>query len=480
MLRKSLFAGVLALAMIAAAGPAAAQAVNPSGVDFMLRPSQEPEDEFLDDPWVWDTEPEPSLIDTAIGPPLAGPVAGAPIGAPLAGPVPLDRIPPIRPRPLPETDPFAPAGIRLGSFVIRPAIEIGGIATDNAAGTEEKQGAIGLAVAPEISIRSEDERHEIAADARGEGIFYDSDEFDTLTGDARIAARYELTSRTSVAAEAGYARFTEGFTDPDTPGGAAERPVVQELDAALGVEQRVGRFAIAATGFAGRSMHDDVPLSGGGTASREELDNTEYGVRVRTGYQATASLTPFTEVAIGRRDMDQNVDDSGFQRSSVWGELSGGIVIARGTKLTGELSLGYRHEDLEDDLLEDVDVFLANASILWSPRRLTEVRFDLSTETQPTSVPDVSATVLYAGTLTLARRLTPRIRVEAGGGLEYETPIGDEDWEDLTFRGFAGASYSFSRITSIQARYEYDATESTLPDGDSDEHAVTLRVRFQR
>ncbi len=479
MLRKSLFAGVLALAMSAALGPAVAQSVNPSGVDFLLRPSQEPEDELLDDPWVWDPEPGPSMIETPIGPALAGPVAGALIGPPLAGPVPLDRVLPVRPRPLPDADPSAPAGIRLGSFIIRPAIEIGGIATDNAAGAEEKQAAIGLAVAPEISIRSEDERHEIAAEARGEGIFYDREEFNELTGDARVVGRYELTSRTSVAAEAGYARFTEGFTDPDTPGGAAERPAVQELDAAVGVEQRIGRFAIAPTGFIERSLHEDVPLSGGGTASREELDNTEYGVRIRTGYQATASLTPFAEIAIARRDMDQEIDDSGFRRSSVWGELSGGVVIARGTKLTGEFSLGYRHEDLEDELLEDVDVLLANAVILWSPRRLTEVRFDLSTETQPTSVPGVAATVLYAGTLTLARRMTPRIRVEAGGGLEYETPIGD-DWEDLTFRGFAGASYSFNRIASLQARYEFEATESTLPDGDSDAHAVTLRVRFQR
>ena len=59
-------------------------------------------------------------------------------------------------------------------------------------------------------------------------------------------------------------------------------------------------------------------------------------------------------MAAGRRDMDQRVDDSGFRRSSVWGELLGGVVIDRGTKLSGEFSLGYRHEDLEDDRLEKI------------------------------------------------------------------------------------------------------------------------------
>jgi hypothetical protein len=406
-------------------------------------------------------------------------VEGEPIGPPLAGPVSIDPGQPVRLPRSEDADPFAAPGLNLGSFVIRPAIEIGVAATDNAAGTEDKIGAVGLVLAPELNIRSEDDRHEIVADIRAASVFYDREEFDSVTADARVAARYELTSRTALAAEIGYSRFEEGFTDPDTPGAAAERPVVNELDAALGIEQRFGRLGIGLTGFVDRSMHEDVPLTGGGTASREELDNTEYGVRVRTGYEATASLTPFTEVALGQRDFDQQVDDSGFERSSLWGELRGGIVVERGDKLAGEISLGYRHEDLDDGTLEDLDVFLANAALIWSPRRFTEVRVDLTTETIPTSVPDVSATILYSGTLTLARRLSPRIRVEAGGGIDYEYPIGDS-WEDLTFRGFAGASYAFSRNASLEARYLYEQTESSLPDSDTNEHAVTLRIRFQR
>jgi hypothetical protein len=477
MLRPSL----LVAALFAASTGALAQNGNPSGVDFLLRPSQDFDVETEDDPWAWTREePEPDPLTAPVGPPLAGPSDDNPIGPPLAGPPPRD-LPALvaRARRRAEEDPFAAVGMRLGSFVIRPAIEIGVVATDNAGGTEDEKAAFGVVVAPDISIRSEDERHQLSADIRGEGVFYDREEFNSITGEARLATRYELTSRTSLAATAGYARFEEGFSDPDTPGGAIERPVVHGFDASLAAEHRFGRLAVAPSLFFERSVHEDVALSGGGVASREELDDTEYGVRVRTGYRM-ASLTPFTEVAVGRRDMDQDVDDSGFERSSVWGELRGGVVIDRGEKLSGELSLGYRREDIEDDRLQDIDAFVANAALLWSPRRLTEIRFDLSSETQPTSVPDVSATILYAGTATAARRLTPRVRVEAGAGLEYETPIGDEDWEDLTFRGFAGASYAFSRRASLVARYEYEKTESTLSGGDSRAHTVTLRVRLQR
>jgi hypothetical protein len=153
--------------------------------------------------------------------------------------------------------------------------------------------------------------------------------------------------------------------------------------------------------------------------------------------------------------------------------------VARGPKLSGEISLGYRREDIEDGRLDDLDAMLVNAALIWSPRRLTEVRVDLTTEMQPTSAPGASGSVLYSGTLTFARRLTPRVRVEAGAGLDYERAVGD-GWRDLTFTGFGSASYAFSRTASAEARYLYERTESNQAGGDFDAHEVTFRIRLQR
>jgi hypothetical protein len=310
-------------------------------------------------------------------------------------------------------------------------------------------------------------------------VAYDREEFDQQTADVRARLRYDFTAATSLHAEAGYARFLEGFGDPDTPGGAAERPAVDNFDAALGVEQRYGRLSTRLTSFVDRAVHEDVPLAGGGVASREELDNTEFGARLRTGYATSASLRPFTEVAVGRRHFDEERDDSGFARSSIWGEMIGGLVIDRGEKLSGEVSAGYRREDIEDERLDDLNVFLANASILWSPRRLTEVRLDLATDVGSTSTPGASASILYAGTLTLSRSMTPRIRGEVGIGLSHEHRIGD-DFRDLTFTSFTGASYAFNRTASLEARYVYERTDRNEPGGDFDAHEISVRLRLQR
>ncbi len=470
-----------ATAQDATAQDATAQSQDIPAVDFVIRPTESIDNTSPDaDIWNWSNEPGPSALETPVGPPLAGPTGDEAIGPPLAGPTPATE--PLAKRKIRRkaaVDPFAPVGVNVGSFVIRPSIEIGGTATDNAGGSADKVAAVGAVVAPEVEITSQGDRYQFDAAAGGEIVTYDKSEYDSQTATARATLRYDLSTRTSVETEANYSRFLEGFNDPNTPSAAAKQPAVNEVQASLGVEQRFGRLSAKLTGFVDRAMHEDVPLVGGGTDSREELNNTEFGLRFRTGYATGASLRPFTEVAVGRRVFDNAHDDSGFERSSIWGELRGGLVIDRGDKLSGEASIGYRHEDIEDSRLKDLNVLLANAAIIWSPRRLTEVKLDLSTDVSPTSTPDTSATVLYSSTLTLSHDFTPRITGETGVGLSYEDRIGD-NWRDVTFTGFAGASYAFSRTASLEARYTYSRTDRNEIGGKYDSNEVSVRVRLQR
>jgi hypothetical protein len=75
--------------------------------------------------------------------------------------------------------------------------------------------------------------------------------------------------------------------------------------------------------------------------------------------------------------------------------------------------------------------------------------------------------------------VTPRLRLAAGGGVDYEYSVGG-GWEDVTFTGFAEASYAFSRKASLAARYTYERLESSEPDDDYQSHTVGVRLRLQR
>lgn len=474
MLRSTL----VVMALFAAGGAGAQEAApveDGPGIDFMLRPTEDPNDAF----WIGQLQPDEPALAREIGPPLFGPDGDEPIGPPLAGPEIPEPEPRARRAAADEDDPFAPTGIALGTFIIRPAIEIGVDLTDNPAGTADKESAAGLIVAPEIEITRDGPRFDLEANAAAEAIFYGDEEIDDRDAEARLLARYELTSQTAIEAELGYSYELDRFTDPNTPDNAVERPPAHEFDASLGATQRVGRFFVGVDGEVERNVYEDVELQGGIIASRKELNNTDYGVRLRTGYEMSPTFTPFVEAAVGRRDFDQKVDDDGFERSSRWGELRGGLIIDRGEKLSGELSIGYRHEDLDDPVLDDLDGVVAEAALLWSPRRLTEIRFALSTEVQPTSLADSSGSILYTGELAFARRVNSRLRLETGAEIERETFEGTDE-EDITFTGFAGLSYAFNRTASLNARYTYERTESDDPGGDTTQNTVSLRLRIQR
>jgi hypothetical protein len=358
-------------------------------------------------------------------------------------------------------------------------VEIGVSATDNADGGEDKDGAIGFVVAPEIVIRSDWSRHQLDADFRGAAIFYGDEEIDEREAEARIEGRYDLSSAMSLGASAYYQYDLDSYTDPDTPAAAAERPPVHSFGAELSATRTVSKIGFTVRGAIDRDIHEDVGLAGGGTADRGELDNTRYSAALRTSYALAPSFTPFLEVVAGRRVFDDRFDSGGFERDSGWGELRGGLVVDLGPKISGEIAVGYRHETFEDDDLDAIDTPTISASLLWSPRRLTEVRLDLATTVEPTSVADSSGSVIYAGTLTVSRQMSPRVRIEAGASVEAERFIG-LDRDDTTVGGFAAVSYALNRNAAIVARYDYEQIVSDAPGADSEENIVGVRVRLQR
>lgn len=473
MLRAALIA-LFSLSSVAAL----AQDAGVASVDFVLRPTQSATDNPLDDMW-GDAPPAPPATTATASPTTAGTnVAVTPEQARVKPAAPVQAAPTSSQSNRAAADPFAATGLALGPFVLRPALEVGVSATDNPAGTAKKRAAVGLVVAPELNLQTEDTRYKVEANLHAEEILYGDQQIDQRAADARVKAHYDLAGRTVLQAEAGYSYYLDRYNDPNTPAAAVQRPPVQQFDAKLGVTQGFGQLSVGVSGEAQREVHEDVALAGGGTASLKDLNNTEYGVRARTSYSLGSVLTPYVEAAVGRRDYDLSRDSDGLKRSGVWGELRGGLAFDLGSKLKGDVAVGWRHEAPEDKRIGDIDALTAAAAVVWSPRRLTEVRFDLSTDVRPTSLPDSPGSVLYSSTLTGTRKLTSRVRLEAGLGLDVERFI-DIGRVDTTWSGFTGVTYAFNRFASIQARYSYERTDSTDQTANEDANVIGMRVRLQ-
>jgi hypothetical protein len=389
---------------------------------------------------------------------------------------------PPRRRPTPrddEADPFAAPGIRLGSFVLRPTLDIGVTASDNIHLSRPKQRATGLVVAPDIDLRSDWDRHEVAFELRGSALFYEDDSLDDLEGEARLAGRYDISRDTALDASIGLFLGTESFADPDLPAGAAERPSFRGLEAELGASHRFGRLGLRLSGRAERIEYEDVALVGGGTAGLDDRNSTATGLRLRAGYQMSPALEPYVELAAGRVEYERTVDTAGFRRSGDWRELTGGLVFDLGPKLSGEVAAGYRSERLDDPRLEDLDGLVASAAILWSPRRLTNVRLQLATETSGSTIPAVAGSLTHSALVAVDRRIRDDLALQAGVFFSRESFVGLERTDD-TLGGYAELAYHLSRYASLVGRYEYERLDSSALSDPVAENVVSLRVRLRR
>ncbi|SER42724.1 hypothetical protein SAMN05216548_11845 [Faunimonas pinastri] len=376
-------------------------------------------------------------------------------------------------------DAFAPVGVRVGTFTLRPAIEVGVTASDNPDGGPDKNPALGAVIAPEATLQSNWSRHSLQIDAKGSDTQFKDKSLDEREADVDVKGRIDVSHDTKVNLGASYHYGLQSYTSPDTPSGATERPAVHTLTGQAGVDQTLGRFGIEAAGSVQREIHEDVSLADGSKADLAREDNNAYEGRLRGSYEISPALKPYVEVAVGTRSYDRATDEDGYRRSSVWGDLRGGIIADFGPKLSGELAAGYHHEHFDDDRLADIDAPTASAAILWSPRRLTIVKLGLSTEFRPTTLEGSSESIVYGGTLSVVRSIRHDLNVEAGIGYSEEHFEG-VDRTDRTFTGYATVAYNLNRDVALIGRYEYENTRSDEPSSTGDSNTVTVRVRLQR
>ncbi|WP_224405625.1 outer membrane beta-barrel protein [Afifella sp. IM 167] len=503
-MRRSLaviIAGAAALALPAANALAQGRSTSDAPVDFMMRGTSDPADQDLLEPAAPEEPQAPPpppgapypRADAEIGPPLAGPTGEEPLGPPLAGPTPVTapradaRTGPVvdgrrllrrARKQADEEDPFAAPGIRVGTFILRPTIDTGVIVSDNPDGDTKKNWETGALVEPTLNLTSDWSRHEVSLDLRGTASFYPDDTFDDREATARFRGRLDITRDTDLTAEAGYAYALESFTDPETPAAAVERPARQTFDASLTGTHRMNRLGLSLGGKAEREIYEDFNTASGGTISQEDRNRTDISATARASYQLSGALEPFAQARLGTIAYDQSVDSAGYRRASTYGELSGGLIFDLSPKLQGEVSAGWRHQEYDDARLKSLDAPVLAAALMWSPRRLTELRLDLATTADGTTIPGASGSVTYSADLTAERQLGYRLTAEAGLGLDYRDYIGT-DLQETTWSAFGGLAYNLNRYAALVGRYTYERVE-TDPGDRRDTNTFTVRLRLKR
>ncbi|TIS92323.1 MAG: hypothetical protein E5W88_20180, partial [Mesorhizobium sp.] len=380
----------------------------------------------------------------------------------------------------PEDDPFAATGVKWGSFVIRPTIEQGLTATTN--GDSSSAGTSALLSETALRFTAASDWRENSATIDGYGNFRETvSGYPVHDAQGRIEGQLnvDLDKELRAIAKLGYEAVPESASSPDAIAGVSTQPLRQTIDGSIGVEKAVGKMQYTLTGAVSHDFYGDAKLADGTSLSQKDQDNTLYTATLRTGYEISPALTPFTEIEVGRRAYDQRIDDEGFERSSTRLGARAGLQVDMGEKLSGEFSAGWLREAIDDKSLEAISGATVDADLKWSPERGSTIGLTGKTTVETTTTSGESGDILYSGRLTGERVIRSNLTANAALGLDWRDYVGI-DGHDRILSAEAGLTWWLNRYAGLTTRVRTEKLTSNLPGRDYTANSIYLGMKVQR
>jgi hypothetical protein len=379
-----------------------------------------------------------------------------------------------------EEDPFAATGVKWGSFVIRPTIEQGLTATSN--GDSSNAGKSALLSETALRFSAASDWRENSATIDGYGLFRETvSGYPVHNEQGRIEGQLnvDLANELRAIAKLGYEAVPESASSPDAIAGVRTQPLRHTVDGSLAVEKGVGKMQYTLTGAVSHDFYGDAKLSDGTSLSQKDQNSTLYTATLRTGYEISPAITPFTEIEVGRRTYDQRIDNEGFERSSTRLGARAGLELDMGEKLSGEFSAGWLREAIDDKNLDAISGATVNADLKWSPERGTIIGLTGQTIVEPTTTADESGDILYSGRLIGERQIRANLTASAALGLDWRNYIGI-DGHDRVLSAEAGLTWWLNRYAGLTTRVRTEKLTSNLPGRDYTANSIFLGVKVQR
>ena len=312
--------------------------------------------------------------------------------APLPNTLPLGTAPQ-RLLPIAAGDPYAALGIRAGSFLLLPSLDLSTAFSTNPERVTGSSGAVYFVEAPELQVRSDWERHSLTADITGSYTEYAANLVPSLNVpylNSKIDGRIDVSRDTQIILENRFLLATDNPGSPNLTAGLARLPINTDLGGTLGVIQTFNRLSFTLKGTFDRALYDDSVLTNGESTSNADRNFNQTAGILRVAYDLDPGLKPFLEVQEDQRVHDEEFDRNGLQRSSVGTTARLGADIDLFGSLTGEMAGGYVTRSYQDPTLPDVSGFIADGSLIWQATALTTAKLTAASQVYETIIDGAS------------------------------------------------------------------------------------------
>lgn len=375
-------------------------------------------------------------------------------------------------------EPYDPVGIRIGSFVMFPELELGGSWYSNVFRAPNAASDIAFDLKPSTRLVSNWARH--ALEFRATGGFSFFSEYDTENDKSYLVetrGRIDITKRTNVQALLSHEQTPESRSALDASSvGTRSKQTIDRAEAAF--NHRFNRVSVQIRGSVADYAYGDTENLGALTdnSSRDYRQTEEV---VRASYEFKPTLSVFTEVAINQRDYDKVAATDSISRSSDGQRYRAGVSFGNtGKILRGEIGVGYGIQTPDDARLSAIDGFIMDANATWRPTDLTSVLFSARSDISETTTTNVGGALTRSAGVEV--RHSVRRYLVASAGLTYTTQTSEDGAIDENeLRTTLGLEYYLNRDAILFSRYAHSSYDAlgTTGDYESDEVKMGLRIR---
>jgi hypothetical protein len=403
------------------------------------------------------------------------------LGAPPPNTLPLGTVP-VGTLPIGTSDPYEALGIKVGSFLILPAVELSGGYNTNPQHVPGGAGSVYYVVAPELHVRSQWASNSLTADIVGSYTGYENGSFTPSLNapylNAKIDGTLDVTRDTQILLEGRSNISTTNPGSPNLQAGLSALTVETTFGGTAGVDQQLGRFDISLKGTADRSVFANSQLVDGTNESNDWQDFDQYAGILRLGYETALGVKPFVELSEDTRTYD-TVDIYGEDRSSDGSSGKFGVAFAIPGWLTGEMAVGYLQRTYDDAVFQNVSGVTFDGSLLWQATALTSAKFTAATGVYESIVQGVSGSLSRDFNVEVDHALRTWLIAIAQVGYGNDDYVG-LNRDDNRYFALAGLTYKLSREMQLKGTVREDWLTSNVSGVAYTATSFLLTLRLQR
>jgi hypothetical protein len=418
-------------------------------------------------------------INATAPPPLpkAPALAPAPPTALPPNVLPFNMVPQ-RPLPLAEGDPYAPLGMRAGSFVLLPSVDLAGnYSTNPLHSATTPSSAMSFVAMPELQAVSDWDRHSLTADIVGSYTEYGENLTPSLNVpyfSSTVDGRVDVTHDTQIVVENRYLLNTDNPGSPNLQAQLSRLPINTDLGGTLGIAHEFNRLSFALLGTFDTAQYDNSLLTNGQQVSNATRNFDQTAGILRLSYDIDPGLKPFVQV-----QEDQRVHELDSQRNSTGTSVQVGGDIDLFGSLTGEMAGGWLVRSYDDPTMQNISGFIANGSLIWQATPLTTAKLGAASEVYETTVAGASGQFTHDLNLEVDHAFVPWIVGILQTGYGTDNYVGSP-LRDTRYFVSAGLTYKLTREVQLRTQVRQDWQFATQPGFAFTATSVLVGMHLQR